>query len=290
MRRDSSAVSGRTTRAGMPSARCPAVTRCPGVTTAPAPTCAPASTTAPSSTRAPMPIRAPSSTVQPCSTAWWPITTPAPTTSGWVRWATCSTAPSCTLVRGPTRIQLTSPRAAVWNQNEASSPTSTSPTSCASGARKTRAPRAGHRPSYASTGIGPLPYRQHRENDALVAGEQALEVGARGRGHEVDAGLALGHLEHQRAARFGAAAAVHPHQHAAYAADLVHLDQRRRPGVVGGVALLDVGHHRVGIEQRDRADAHVDHALVLLRLEGAGRPHEHSRSEEHTSELQSHVN
>ncbi len=87
----------------------------------------------------------------------------------------------------------------------------------------------------------------------------------------------LRHLEHQRAARLRAAAAVHPHQHPAHAADLAHLDQRRRPALVGGHALLDVGRHRFGIEHRGRADAHVDHAHVLLRLEGAGRPHEHAR-------------
>jgi hypothetical protein len=135
MRAVSSAVSGRATRAGMPRARWPAGIRCPGATTAPAPTWAPASTTAPSSTRAPMPISAPSSIVQPWTTAAWPITTPAPISSGWVSCATWRIAPSCTFVPAPMRIQLTSPRAAVWNQNDTSSPTSTSPTRCAPGAR-----------------------------------------------------------------------------------------------------------------------------------------------------------
>jgi hypothetical protein len=73
----------------------------------------------------------------------WPMTTSAPMASGKRSWVTCRIVPSWTLVRAPTRIQLTSPRAAVWNQNELSSPTSISPASSAEGARKTPAPRRG---------------------------------------------------------------------------------------------------------------------------------------------------
>ena len=117
--------------------------RVPGATTAPAPICAPRSTTAPSRTRAPMPIRAPSSMVQPCTTAAWPTTTSSPMVSGWVLWVTCSTEPSWMFVRAPMRIRWTSPRATVWNQNEQSSPASTSPATIAPGAMKTRSPRRG---------------------------------------------------------------------------------------------------------------------------------------------------
>ncbi len=142
----SASESGRASLAGIPSASMPAVTRIPGGTTAPAPTMAPDSTTAPSSTRAPMPIRQPGSSVQPWIMQECPMATSAPMTSGWVSWVTCNTVPSWTFERAPIRIQFTSPRAAVWNQKETSSPTSIAPVRCAPGARNTRSPRLGRVP------------------------------------------------------------------------------------------------------------------------------------------------
>src|SRR6185295_16239494 len=278
----SSARSGRIGRAGTPSARYPAGIRCPGATRAPAPICAPVSITAPSGTRAPMPIRAPSSIVQPWIMAWWPITTSAPIESGNLSCVTWSTAPSWTLVRAPMRIQWTSPRATVWNQNETSSPSSTSPATCAEGASHTRRPRTGRRPSNGWTGmsarlparlLGRLGSRRlrgglDREEDPFVQRAQLRVVRVPGLADEIDAGLRQRHLERQAGARLDLLdlGALDLDQDAFDAIDLARFDLQGLPAVVLRVVLPDRRDHVAGRRERDRADAHVDEVRILVRL------------------------
>jgi hypothetical protein len=72
--------------------------------------------------------------------ALWPIVTSSPITvakppsfacgPSWLTWIT---VPSCTLLRAPMRMKLTSPRTTVIGQIETSSPSTTSPITAAAG-------------------------------------------------------------------------------------------------------------------------------------------------------------
>src|SRR6185436_14060211 len=119
------------------------------------------------------------------------------------------------LVRAPIRIQFTSPRATVWNQKETSSPSSTSPVTYAPGATNTRTPSRGSLPSKGTSGIlFPRGPPADREKDLLIGRQELLELRARRGAQEVDAAILQGKLEHQRAARLVALAAVHADEHA----------------------------------------------------------------------------
>ena len=78
-----------------------------------------------------MPIRHWCSIVQPWMTAAWPIVTLSPIVVSCVPVMACTTAPSWTFVRRPTRITFTSPRTTAHIQTLLSSPISTSPMICA---------------------------------------------------------------------------------------------------------------------------------------------------------------
>jgi len=99
--------------------------------TAPAAMMEPSPMRAPLRMTAPMPMRQASSTTQPWTVALWPMVTISPTWTPYLwRWP-WSTAQSCTLVLGPMRMALTSPRTTAFIQTLACSPSTTSPMSWA---------------------------------------------------------------------------------------------------------------------------------------------------------------
>src|SRR5581483_3097917 len=101
------------------------------VTSVPAATMEPAPTREPFSRIAPMPMRHCASIVQPWITAAWPIVTASPMCVSCVPSIAWTTAPSWMFDRRPIRMMFTSPRTTAHIHTLLSSPTSTSPMTCA---------------------------------------------------------------------------------------------------------------------------------------------------------------
>ena len=93
-----------------------------------------------------MPMSAPLRRVQPWIITLWAMLTSSSMTVGHLPLVTWMTQASWMLVRAPMRIQFTSPRTTQLNQMEASSPISTSPSTRALSATKTRLPSFGTMP------------------------------------------------------------------------------------------------------------------------------------------------